>query len=90
MSCGDLGGGSGADGPEAQAGPLGLHEGPSPQANVPCTLSLPDRFQIHHQIRHPVGSVPRKTEVKHGERLLTERGQESTTIFKNASAKSKD
>ena len=33
MSCGDLGGGSGADRPEAQAGPLGPHEGPSPQAD---------------------------------------------------------
>ena len=61
MSGADLGGGSGAEGPEAQAGPLGPREGPSPRADVPCTPSFPDRFQIHHQIRHQVGSVRRKT-----------------------------
>ena len=32
----------------------------------------------------------KQTEVKHGERLLTARGQEGTTISKNASAESKD
>ena len=57
MSGGDLGGGSGAEGPEAQAGPLDPREGPSLLANVPRAPSFSDRFQIHHQ----VGSVQRKT-----------------------------
>ena len=32
----------------------------------------------------------KQTEVTHGEQLLTARGQEGKTIFKNASAESKD
>ena len=41
MSGADLGGGSGAEGPEAQAGPLGPREGPSPRADVPSLLPGP-------------------------------------------------
>ena len=35
MSGGDLGGGSGADGPETQAGPLGPREGPTHRPMFP-------------------------------------------------------